>query len=100
MTNTQKKKLGGSFIVMFGINRGVQLGSGYCFVLLVADRESVLIVLVTRLCELSVGLSTRWRGKKILTSSQTLLISHYSALLVKGVLSTILYNVSFVSSTI
>ena len=59
--------------VKFGINRRVQLGPGYCFVLLVADRESVLIVLVTRLCELSVGVSARWRGKKILTSSQTLL---------------------------
>ena len=37
--------------LMSGINRRVQLGPGYCFVLLVADRESVLIVLVTRLCE-------------------------------------------------
>ena len=39
------------FSVMSGINRRVQQGSGYCLVLLMADRESVPIVLVTRLCE-------------------------------------------------
>ena len=56
------------FSVMSGINRRVQQGSGYCLVLLMADRESVPIVLVTRLCESECRSQRQVApGKKILT---------------------------------